>query len=162
PLAEVFYFSREDRTPKPRKNPDKTRETLRALESEVAGVLRETREKVAQLEILTEFSALLNSSLDTETIRRQPLEAVCKLVRCATASLFLVDEEKGDLIWETALGETGKKLAKTVRLPIDERSIVGVTAKTGVSRIINDLESEPSHSKKTTEGTSFKPRSMMS
>lgn len=134
---------------------------IQGVQGEISGVVQEMQEKVRQLECLTEFSALLNSKLDTQTVREKALEATCQLLRCETASLFLVDPVKGDLYWETALGETGKKLQKSVRLPINDQSIAGYVAMSGEPLMINDISKDPRHFKKATEQTSFKVNTML-
>jgi len=116
---------------------------IRGLESEMAAVIREMQEKVQQLEYLNEFSAILNSTLEPTLVKEKALEATCKLLKCETASLILVDEKRADLYWETALGESGRKLKENVRLPIDNRSIAGYVAMTGESLIVNDAENDP-------------------
>lgn len=125
---------------------------LRGLEGEMAVVLRNMEEKVRQLEILTRFSSLLNSTLDTSVVRAKALEATCELLRCETASLLLVDRQTAELYWESALGETGKKLQNSVRLPINDRSIAGYVAMTGESLVINDVQSDPRANKKAASG----------
>lgn len=121
---------------------------IKGLETEIASVVFLMQEKVRQLELITEFSSLLNSSLDTQIVREKALEATCQLLRCETASLFLIDAEKAELYWETALGDVGRELKRTVRLPIDDRSIAGYVAMTGESLIINDVEKDPRYFKK--------------
>jgi HD-GYP domain-containing protein (c-di-GMP phosphodiesterase class II) len=121
---------------------------IRGLESEIASVIQMMQEKVQQLELMNEMAALLNSTLDTGLVREKALEGTCKLLKCETASLFLIDEKKAELYWETALGETGKALKDSVRLPIDDRSIAGYVAMTGESLIVNDPGNDPRHNKK--------------
>jgi HD-GYP domain-containing protein (c-di-GMP phosphodiesterase class II) len=120
---------------------------IRGLESEIASVIRDMQEKVRQLELLNGFSSLMNSTLDTSEVREKALEATCQLLRCETASLLLIDPNTGELYWEVALGETGKELQKSFRLPIDDRSIAGYVAMTGESLIINDVQADPRHFK---------------
>jgi len=136
---------------------------IRSLESEMAGVIRQMQEKVQQLEYLNEFASLLNSTLDTKIVREKALEATCRLLRCETASLYLVDETRAELYWETALGDVGKQLQKTLRLPIDDRSIAGFVAMTGESLVINDVEKDPRYIKKSKPGvtSTFVSRSMI-
>ena len=110
------------------------------------------REKVEQLEPLNEFAALLNSTLDTAIVREKALEATCQLLRCETASLLLVDAKARELYWETALGDAGKELKNSIRLPIDDRSIAGYVAMTGESLIINDVANDPRHFKRKRPG----------
>lgn len=134
---------------------------IKGLESEVASVIREMQEKVQQLEWLNQFSALLNSTLDTDIVREKALEATCKLLQCETASLLLVDPVKAQLYWETALGDTGKELKKSVRLAIDDRSIAGYVAMSGESIIINDVQNDHRHFKKATARGGFRSLSMV-
>jgi HD-GYP domain-containing protein (c-di-GMP phosphodiesterase class II) len=121
---------------------------IQGLEYEIASVIQNMQEKVQQLELMNEFAALLNSTLDTDVVREKALEATCKVLRCETASLLLVDEAKAELYWESALG-AGKALKNTVRLAIDDRSIAGYVAMTGEGLIVNDVPNDPRHSKKT-------------
>jgi HD-GYP domain-containing protein (c-di-GMP phosphodiesterase class II) len=125
---------------------------IKGLEGEISHVIREMQEKVQQLEFLNEFSSLLNSTLDTASVREKALEATCKLLRCETASLYLVDEAASELYWETALGEVGNELKKSVRLPINGQSIAGYVAMTGESLIVNDVQADPRHFKKPAKG----------
>ncbi|MCM2279362.1 MAG: HD domain-containing protein [Oligoflexia bacterium] len=134
---------------------------IRGIEGEISQVILEMQEKVQQLEYLNDFSSLLNSTLETETVREKALEATCRLLRCETASLFLVDSAKAELYWETALGEVGRELKKSVRLPIDDRSIAGYVAMTGESLLINDVSSDPRHNRKAGARGAFRSRTML-
>lgn len=136
-------------------------EKIKGLEGEIAQVILEMQEKVQQLEYLTDFSALLNSTLDTETVREKALEATCKLLRCQTASLLLVDAARAELYWETALGDVGKELKNSVRLPIDDRSIAGYVAMSGESLIVNDVQNDPRHYKKAGSKGGFRTQTMI-
>lgn len=134
---------------------------IRALEGEIAQSLQGMQEKVRQLEVLNEFSSLLNSSLDTDVVREKALQATCSLLRCETASLLLVDAETQELYWETALGDPGKELKKGVRLKIDEKSIAGYVAMTGETFLSNDIPSDPRHNRALAEKTGYQTRTMV-
>ncbi|MGE0615543.1 MAG: GAF domain-containing protein, partial [Bacteriovoracia bacterium] len=134
---------------------------IQGLQDEIASVIRLMEEKVRQLECLTQFSSLLNSTLDTSVVREKALQATCQLLECETASLFLVDAAAGDLYFETALGDTGKELQKTIRLPINDRSIAGFVAMSAESLLINDVEQDPRYNKKATSKTAFQTRNMV-
>jgi HD-GYP domain-containing protein (c-di-GMP phosphodiesterase class II) len=121
---------------------------IRGLESEIANVLRDMQEKVRQLELINDFASIMNSTLDTAVVREKALEATCQLLRCETASLLLIDSTKGELYWDSALGEAGKALKNSIRLAIDDRSIAGYVAMTGESLVINDVQKDPRHFKK--------------
>ena len=134
---------------------------VRTLESEIGEVLRGTQEKVRQLEYLNQISSLLNSSLDTQVIREKSLEATCRLLGCETASLLLVDTKTGELYWETALGETGRELKRSVRLPINDQSIAGYVAMSARSLLSNDVAKDPHFNRKATEKSAFRTRNMI-
>ena len=135
--------------------------TIQNLEKQVSQTIAVTERKVFQLEWLTRFSSILNSTLNTQTVREKALEATCRLLECDTGSLFLADHEKEELYWETALGPSGAELKQSFRLPINDKSIAGHVALTGESLIINDVSHSPFHFKKADEKTKFLTRSMV-
>ncbi len=124
---------------------DRLVEEISGIQGEIGVVVHALQEKVHQFEALAEFSSILNSSLRTDHVRERALEATCKLLQCETASLFLVDAEKNELFWETALGDVGKELQRSVRLKIDDRSIAGYVALHGKSLLTNDVANDPRH-----------------
>lgn len=134
---------------------------IRGLESEMAAVLRDMQEKVRQLELMNDFSSLMNSTLDPAAVREKALEATCGLLRCETASLLLVDPDKGELYWDSALGDTGKELKKSIRLAIDDHSIAGFVAMTGESLLVNDVQKDPRYFKRASKGDGFVNRTMI-
>jgi putative nucleotidyltransferase with HDIG domain len=134
---------------------------VRVLESEISHTLAETKRKVYQLECLASFSAILNSTLDTNTVREKALEATCKLLSCETGSLLLVDTARNELYWETALGPSGAELKDSFRLPINDDSIAGHVAVTCRPMLINDVSKNPYHFRKADQKTSFKTVNMI-
>ena len=113
---------------------------VKNLEGELHDVVQKMEYKVHQIERIKDFSAILNSVLDPELVREKALEATCELLDCETASLYLVDHEKQELYWETALGEEGKKLKDSVRLPINDQSFAGYVAQSGESVIVTEVK----------------------
>ena len=134
---------------------------IKVLEKEIIATIALTQSKVYQLECLTNFSAILNSTLDTATVREKAMEATCKLLTCETGSLLLADAGKRELYWETALGPSGAELKESFRLPIDATSIAGHVALTGRPMLINDVAKNPFHFKKADEKTSFTTKNMV-
>ncbi|MEW6057005.1 MAG: HD domain-containing phosphohydrolase [Bdellovibrionota bacterium] len=131
------------------------------LEKEILETISVTQTKVYQLECLTQFSAILNSTLDTQSVREKALEATCKLLNCATGSLLLVDAATNELYWETALGASGEELKQAFRLAINDQSIAGHVALTCKSIVVNDVAQSPFHFKKADEKTKFKTLNMV-
>lgn len=116
---------------------------IRGLEGKIESTLLEMQEKVHQLEQFNKFSALLNSTLDTATVREKALEGTCNLLRCETASLLLVDPLKAELNWDCSHDEFLMPHSIPQSIPINDRSIVGHVAMSGESVICNDFQNDP-------------------
>ncbi len=133
-----------------------------ALQQEIRRVTVLTQRKVQQLEELSRFSGLLNSSLDLREVEQRALEATCRLLSCETASVLLIDFERAELFWHTALGQAGKILVETARLPIDDRSVAGRVAMSGERVVVADAERDPRHFARSGELTGgFKTRNLI-
>lgn len=94
-----------------------------------------------KLHTLMEFSALINSSLDTSLVRQRAIEASTRLLDADAGSLLLVDQDRSELYFEVATGEKGDKL-KEMRLKIGE-GIAGWVAQTGEPVIVDDVHEDP-------------------
>jgi HD-GYP domain-containing protein (c-di-GMP phosphodiesterase class II) len=112
-----------------------------------------------RLRILTELSALINSTLDTREIRQRAMEAATRLMDAETASLLLVDEEKQELFFEVALGDKGE-LLKEIRLKIGQ-GIAGWVAQEGEPLIIADAQNDPRLFKDADKKSNFLTRNMI-
>jgi HD-GYP domain-containing protein (c-di-GMP phosphodiesterase class II) len=112
-----------------------------------------------RLHILTELSALINSTLDTREIRKRAMEAATLLMDAETGSLLLVDEEKQELFFEVALGAKGE-LLKEMRLKIGQ-GIAGWVAQQGEPLIIADAQNDPRFYKAADKKSTFTTRNMI-
>jgi HD-GYP domain-containing protein (c-di-GMP phosphodiesterase class II) len=92
---------------------------------------------VEKLNTLMEFSALINSSLDTSLVRQRAIEAATRLLNADAGSLLLVDQETGELFFEVVTGEKGDKL-KEMRLKIGE-GLAGWVAQNGEAVIVDNV-----------------------
>ena len=117
------------------------------LETELAGIVERASEYTEQLETLTEFSSILNSTLDTSRVRELAMKATCKLLHSEGATLYLVDAETNELYFETIVGSVASEQLKQIRLKIDESSVAGTVAKTRESLLVNDTSTEKRHNK---------------
>ncbi len=68
-----------------------------------------------KLKSLIKLTCLVSSSLDPTIIRKRSLMAATRLLGAETGSLFLLDEDAGELYFEVALGDKTGKL-KNMRL----------------------------------------------
>jgi len=128
---------------------------------ENARLLAGYEEKMRQLVTLTDFAALLNSTLRTEVVRERAIEAATRLMRAEVGSLLLVDEGTDELYFEVALGDEAKqKKIKEIRLKIGE-GIAGWVAKEGQPAVINDVQNDSRFFKGADRKTDFVTRNMV-
>ncbi|CAG1065409.1 Cyclic di-GMP phosphodiesterase [uncultured bacterium] len=115
--------------------------------------------RISQLSSLNEVGALLSSSLDHNVVRHRAMEAITKLMRAETGSLLLLDRENGELYFEVALGEKGKKL-KEVRLKVGE-GIAGWVAKHSEPVVIHDVTRDARFQGSVDKRSKFRTRNMV-
>jgi len=133
----------------------------KSLEKELAGIIERAETYTAQLELLMEFSSILNSTLDTVRVRELAMKATCRLLDCDGATLYLVDEEKKELYFETIVGSVSTDQLKEIRLAMDESSLAGTVALKRQAMIVNDVGAEKRHFKKADEKNSFRTKNMV-
>ncbi len=83
-----------------------------------------------------------------------------EIVESEACSILLVDEEKGELFFEVALGEKGAELSK-IRLPLSRKSIAGWVAINQLPLIVNDVSKDPRHSKDVDRRVNFTTRNIL-
>lgn len=115
--------------------------------------------RISQLSTLNNVGALLISSLDHNVVRHRAMEAITRLMRAETGSLLLLDRERGELYFEVALGEKGKKL-KEVRLKVGE-GIAGWVAKHREPVVIPDVTKDKRFQGSFDKRSKFKTRNMV-
>lgn len=115
--------------------------------------------RIRQLSTLNEVSALLISSLDHNVVRHRAMEAITRLMRAETGSLLLLDRETGELYFEVALGEKGKRL-KQVRLAAGE-GIAGWVAQNNKPVIIHDVTKDPRFLGSVDKKSKFRTKNMV-
>jgi HD-GYP domain-containing protein (c-di-GMP phosphodiesterase class II) len=128
------------------------------IETEGAAVIC-TENLLEKMQILMEFSAIINSSLDTSHVRERAIQAATRLLQADAGSLLLVDPETDELFFEVATGEKGEKL-KEIRLKVGE-GIAGWVVETGEPVIINDVQNNPHFYKAADNASSYETRSMV-
>ncbi len=122
-------------------------------------MIEDKSRKLNQLDTLIEMAALVNSTLDPLSIRKKAIEAAARLLHAEAGSLLLIDDEKGELFFEVALGEKGErvkpiKLAKGI-------GVAGWVAENDEPVIINDTSSDSRFFKGVDEVSGFVTRNMV-
>lgn len=126
---------------------------------ERADLIASLDNRISQLSTLNEVGALLISSLDHNAVRLRAMEAITRLMRAETGSLLLLDRQQGELYFEVALGEKGKKL-KEVRLRVGE-GIAGWVAKHREPAVIPDVTKDARFQGSVDKRSKFRTRNMV-
>lgn len=108
---------------------------------------------------LLDFSAIVNSSLEIEEIRKKTIDYSIKILDCQAGSLLLYDEYKNELYFDVAIGEKADKI-KTIRLKLGE-GIAGWVAQNRKPLVVNDVQNDPRFYKGADERSGFKTESMV-
>ncbi len=75
-----------------------------------ARLLYETQERAHQLSILNEITRQITSTLEQEPLLRNILENAVSILNCEAGTLFLMDEQTGDLIFRVTAGPVATNL----------------------------------------------------
>ncbi len=121
--------------------------------------LNNIEEKAERLALLSKLGQILNSTLDHKEVRRRAIESATELMRAEVGSLLLVDEEKGNLFFEVALGNYEEDIKK-ITLNLGE-GIAGWVAKYGEPLIVNNPEKDERFFRGVDERTDFRTRNII-
>jgi signal transduction histidine kinase len=124
-----------------------------------ARLLQETEERARQLTTLNEITRQLTSTLDQEPLLHNILENAVNILNSEAGTLFLVDEQTGDLIFSVTVGPVAGNLLGQ-RLP-PGTGIVGRSVQTRQPVIENDAQDSSSRFSGTDKQTGFVSRSLI-
>lgn len=111
------------------------------------------------LQQFQEMSALLNSTLDHNEIRRRAIEATTVVMDAEAGSLLLLDETTGELYFDVAHGDKGDAV-REIRLRFGE-GIAGDVARTGEPIIVDNVQRDPRFFRQADEVSGFTTRNMI-
>src|SRR5438067_1198017 len=117
------------------------------------------QEKVQLLTEMLDVSRHLNSSLDLRTVLNQLIVTCAQVLKAEDASIMLLDEATGELIFKVTSGQAGQRI-EGVRLHRGE-GIAGQVALTGESRAVPDVEDDPDHSDRMDQLSGLQTRSVI-
>jgi len=127
------------------------------------GPLRATiatlRHQAAQLQHILEISRVLTGTLDIDKLLNAILAASTELTNTEAASIMLLDERSGELVFAASTGTNSEELAN-VRVPIDG-SIAGTILKRRAPLVVADVTQDPRHFTVASQKTGFLTRSIL-
>ncbi|MBI5822577.1 MAG: GAF domain-containing protein [Chloroflexi bacterium] len=140
-------------------------ELLQAIADQTAGaivkarLLEETQQRAHQLSTLNEITRQLTSTLDLDPLLQNILENAVGILNCEAGSLFLVDDQTGELVFRVTVGPVATNLVGK-RLP-PGTGIVGRAVQSRGPVIENEDQRSDSRFKGVDQQTGFVSRSLM-
>src|SRR5512138_3595950 len=108
-----------------------------------ARLLQETQQRAHQLSTLNEITRQLTSTLEQEPLLRNILENAVNILNCEAGTLFMMDEQTGDLLFRVTVGPVATNL-QGQRLPAGT-GIAGRSAQMRAPVIENDGQRSQAH-----------------
>lgn len=139
---------------------------LQAVADQTAGaivksrLLQETQQRAYQLSTLNDLTRQLTSTLDLEPLLKNILENAVSILNCEAGSLFLVDEQTGDLIFKVTAGPPASAELVGQRIPAGT-GIVGRAAKLRAPVVENRAQTSPAHFNAPDVQTGFTSKSLL-
>lgn len=124
-----------------------------------ARLLQETERRARQLTTLNEITRQLTSTLDQEPLLHNILENAVTILNCEAGTLFLMDDQTGDLIFRVTVGPVAGNLLGQ-RIP-PGTGVVGRAVQTRQPVIENDAQGSGSRFTATDQQTGFVSRSLL-
>jgi sigma-B regulation protein RsbU (phosphoserine phosphatase) len=126
--------------------------------------LSERKRRFAELELqrtmqLFDVSLEVNSTIRKQDLLVKIMETSSRIMNAEASSVILVDEEKGELFFDLALGEKGDEV-REIRLKIGE-GIAGWVAQTGESVKVDDAGQDERWSSKVAKRVGYPTRSLL-
>ena len=138
---------------------------LQAIANQTAGaivkarLLQETQQRARQLTTLNDVTRRLTSTLELEPLLQNVLESAVNILNCEAGSLFLLDEQTGELIFKVTVGPVAKDLLGQRLAP--GSGIVGRAVSTRGPVMENDVRHSAGWNARTDDQTGFATRSLL-
>jgi signal transduction histidine kinase len=124
-----------------------------------ARLLEETQKRAYQLSTLNEITRQLTSTLEQEPLLQNILENAVNILNCEAGTLFLMDDQTGELVFRVTVGPVAGNLLGQ-KLP-PGTGIVGRAVQTRAPVIENDAQRSSTRSDAADKQTGFVSRALL-
>jgi signal transduction histidine kinase len=144
---------------------DEQRNLLQAIADQASGAivkarsLEESERRARQLAKLNEIGIGLTSTLDIKPLLNQIMQSAVEILNCEAGSLFMVDLQTDELVFEVVLGPVAANLQGRRLAP--GTGLVGQAVQTGKPVIANDAKRRKEWFGKTDEQTGFDTQDLL-
>jgi transcriptional regulator with GAF, ATPase, and Fis domain len=118
-----------------------------------------TAEDVREALILAATAGTIASPVTHSRLLEMIVETAAQVISARAASLFLIDEETQELVFEVALGQKAEEVKK-FRVPIGH-GIAGLVAMSGQPMSISDAKSDPRQAADIAKKVDYVPESIL-
>ena len=115
--------------------------------------------KTESLRALIRVAQTISSHLELDDVLRAVLSETTRVMGAEAASLILIDDDTGELVFHSATGDKADTL-KRFRIPAGS-GVVGHVISSRASLVINDARNDPRFYKQVDEFTGFATRSIL-
>jgi signal transduction histidine kinase len=130
-----------------------------AIALENARLYQNAWERARKLSTLYEVGRTISSTLNLQEVLDLIMVKAVEILDAEAGSLLLLDERGRELIFQVAIGPTGKQLLDR-RLPVGT-GLAGAAAQEGQAIIVNDVKADPRWNVTVDESTQFVTRSVL-
>ncbi len=140
-------------------------ELLQSIADQAAGaivkarLLQETERRAHQLATLNDITRQLTGTLETGPLLQRILESAVSILNCEAGTLFLVDEQTDELVFQEVIGPAARTLIGK-RLPPGS-GIAGKAVQTQSAIIENDVQHSAEHFDAVDRQTGFVSKALM-
>jgi putative nucleotidyltransferase with HDIG domain len=124
-----------------------------------AQLFLDVKKRVNRLEHLIEVTKFVNSTLELKKLLDSILQISTDTLNAEAGSIFLVDEEKNELVIAAATGEKKEKI-KEIRIPVGV-GVVGWVVREEKPVLIADAQKDPRFYRQADQKTEFLTRSII-
>lgn len=125
----------------------------------IQDLLQYSQERLEQVSLFYQIGQSLASSLDLGRVLRETIELTTVILDAEAATLFLLDEEKNELIFAIPTGEK-QDILREFRIPVGQ-GLAGWVVQTGQSVLVNDVQSDPRFLRQVDSQTGFTTRNVV-
>lgn len=130
-----------------------------ASEIDKAMLLEASQQRSERLQALVEIIGYIGTSLNQDDILRMIIDSACQLLNAEAGSLFLLEEQTGDLVLHVANNLQGKSMIG-VRVPAG-KGIIGYVVRTGETVLVADTSQDERHYTQVDQASGFATRSIL-
>ena len=140
-------------------------EIFSAIADQAAAILDKTwlyeemEVRARQLNTLNQVGSAINSTLELQPVLNMITEKAVEILEAEAGSLFITDEETGELVFQVAVGPTSGDLIGMRLAP--GTGIVGATAETQQPVVVNDAQQDRHHFSDIDESSGFVTRALL-